>query len=37
MTEINSDKSMYELIKNTALPPEFLEENVVLKTLQVME
>lgn len=37
MTEINSDKSMYELIKNTALPPEFLEENAVLQTLQVME
>ena len=35
MTEINSDKSMYELIKHTTLNPEFREENVVLQTLQV--
>lgn len=37
MTEINSDKSMYELIKSTTLNPEFLEENAVLQTLQVVE
>ena len=36
MTKINSDKSIYELIKNTSLGPNYLEENVVLQTLQVM-